>query len=122
MPALDHDRLAAHRTIDMTTTGRRSGLPRRIEIWWFRIDDRFVITGTPGRRDWLANVRADPDVVIHVDGIDIPARAVEIFDEQVRRRVMSHPETSWYRSAAELERLVATAPMVEIVFEHSAAP
>ena len=51
MSRFEVDHLASHRTIDLTTFGRRSGLPRRIEIWWFQVDDRFVITGTPGRRD-----------------------------------------------------------------------
>lgn len=116
---LDLDRLASHLTIDVTTTGRRSGEPRRIEIWWFRVEGRFVITGTPGRRDWLANVLADPDVVIHVDGMDLPATAVPIDDPVFRRHVFTRPATSWYRTEAELERLVETAPMVEIVFHPS---
>ena len=64
----DLDRLATIRTIDLTTFGRKSGVPRRIEIWWFHVGGRFIITGTPGRRDWLANVKANPTVVIHVDG------------------------------------------------------
>lgn len=113
---LDLDRLAIHRTIDLTTTGRKSGRARRIEIWWFRVDGRFVITGTPGRRDWLANVLADPSVVIHVDGLDIEARAVPIGDAEFRRHVFTRPHTRWYTSQSELDRLVATAPMVEIHF------
>ena len=110
-----HDDLARHRTIDLTTYGRRSGHPRRIEIWWFRVDGRFVITGTPGRRDWLANVRSNADVIIHVDGEDIPARAEEIRDAAFRRSVFSQPETRWYSSQSELDRLVAEAPMIEVI-------
>ena len=52
--------LAAYRTIDLTTVGRRSGRESRIEIWWFLVDGRFFITGTPGARDWYANVTFDP--------------------------------------------------------------
>lgn len=118
MTGIDREALASRRTIDLTTIGRRTGSPRRIEIWWFHIEDRFVITGTPGRRDWLANVLADPQVIIHVDDDDIPARVVPIVDPDFRRRVLTHPDTSWYRSQAELERMVATAPMVEVVLEH----
>jgi hypothetical protein len=111
------DRLAATRTIDMTTIGRRSGTPVRIEIWWFRVDGRFVISGTPGPRDWLANVRADPSIVVHVPFGDFPARAVEIVDPVFRRRFFTDPETSWYTTQSELEDLVATSPMVEVVFD-----
>ena len=54
------EELADDLTIDITTTGRRSGQARRIEIWMLDVDGRFFITGTPGRRDWLANLLADP--------------------------------------------------------------
>lgn len=111
---MDIDRLAQIRTIDLTTMGRTSGEPSRIEIWWFRVDDRFVITGTPGRRDWLANVRAEPRVTIHVDGLDLDATATEIGDRELRRRVFTHPDTSWYMTQVELEALVTDAPMIEI--------
>ena len=36
--------LASDPTIDITTTGRRSGQPRRIEIWMMVVDERFFIT------------------------------------------------------------------------------
>lgn len=113
---LDRQRLALHRTIDLTTIGRKSGEPRRIEIWWFHVDDRFIVTGTPGRRDWLANINANPEVTVHVDGIDIRARAAPIGDPEFRRRVFNHPEISWYKTQAGLDRLVETSPMVEILF------
>jgi deazaflavin-dependent oxidoreductase (nitroreductase family) len=116
---LDFDRLASHRTIELSTTGRRTGKPRRIEIWWFRVDGRFIVTGTPGRRDWLANVIADPGVIVHVDGLDITARAVIVDDETFRRRFFTRPATSWYADQAGLNRLVDTAPMVEVELQDS---
>jgi deazaflavin-dependent oxidoreductase (nitroreductase family) len=114
---MDASALASVRTIDLTTFGRRSGLPRRIEIWWFHVDGRFVITGTPGPRDWFANVMANPKVVVHVDGHDLAGRASVIGDQEFRQRVFSQPETRWYSSQAELDRLVAEAPMIEIDLE-----
>jgi deazaflavin-dependent oxidoreductase (nitroreductase family) len=109
-------RLSSSRTIDLTTTGRKTGRPHRIEIWWFHVDGRFIITGSPGRRDWLANVRANPSVVIHAAGRDLPAKAIEVTDIEEKRKVFTRPDTSWYQTQAELERLVETAPMVEIDF------
>jgi len=111
---VDTTRLASQRTIDLTTVGRRSGQPRRVEIWWFHVDERFIITGSPGRRDWLANIRANPNVIIHIDGQDLAATAREVFDTGFRRRVFTRPETSWYKTQAQLDLLVETAPMVEI--------
>lgn len=113
----DHSDLARYRTIDLTTTGRKTGRSRRIEIWWFRVGGSFVITGTPGRRDWLANIRANPNVTIHVAGRDIRAQATPIEDPQVRKAVFVDSATSWYSTQAELDRLVATSPMVEITLQ-----
>lgn len=111
------------RTIDLTTIGRRSGEPQRIEIWLLDLGARFVVTGTPGPRAWLANVRADPRVVVHVKGggarADLDASAAEVLDPAVRRSVFEHPAAAWYRDRASLEDLVAVAPMIELVFEGS---
>jgi len=112
-------RLAATRTIEITTVGRRSGLPRRIEIWWFRFEDRFVVTGTPGRRDWLANLEVDPRMTVHVLGQDLPASARPVTDPDVRRRFFTQggTEVRWYASQAQLDELVDRAPMIEVVLE-----
>jgi hypothetical protein len=39
--------LANDRTIDITTIGRTSGLPRRIETWFYRVDDQIYLAGSP---------------------------------------------------------------------------
>ncbi len=104
-------------TIDITTTGRSSGLPRRLEIWMLDVDGRFFITGTTGRRDWVANLRADPRLVVHLKrhaNADLPARAVFVDDPAMRRTVLEHTSASWYRGQQPLDVLAKTAPMVEI--------
>ncbi len=53
-------------TVDITTTGRLSGEPRRIEIWMYAIAGRYIITGTPGPRDWYANLMAEPGMTLHL--------------------------------------------------------
>jgi deazaflavin-dependent oxidoreductase (nitroreductase family) len=107
-------------TIDVTTIGRRSGQPRRIEIWMLGLDGRYFITGTPGRRDWLANLIANPDFTVHLKrggGVDLRAQAAVVADAATRRRVLEHATARWYRSQVPLEELVAQAPMVEVAFE-----
>lgn len=110
-------RLAATRTVDLTTYGRRSGLPSRVEIWWFYVAERFIITGTPGKRDWYANVLANPEVVIHTPVGDFPARAAVVEERDFRRTVFTHPEIVWYRTQSQLEALVRSAPMIEIFLD-----
>ena len=114
--AADIERLARTRTVDLTTIGRGSGQPRTVEIWWFHVDGRFIITGTPGRRDWLANVRADPTVTISIGDSAFPATAIEIEDDDFKQRVFTDPRIGWYRTQAELDHLVGAAPMIEIHF------
>ncbi len=108
-------------TIDITTTGRRSGLARRIEIWILKIDDQLFITGTPGPRDWFANLLAEPRCTIHLKQqvhADLAAIAEPVPDPAVRKAVMEHLEADWYRNQGEdLDDLVAEAPMVEIVID-----
>jgi deazaflavin-dependent oxidoreductase (nitroreductase family) len=119
------DELTDDPTVDITTTGRRSGAPRRIEIWMLDVGGRYVITGTPGRRDWLANVTADPRIVVHLKRHahrDLGATAVPIEDATTRRHVLEHLAATWYRGQAPIDELVATAPMIEVVFDQPAPP
>ena len=113
------DELRADPTIDITTYGRRTGEPRRIEIWMMDVDGRFFITGTPGPRDWLANLRQDARLIVHLKltaGTDIDATASEVLDETTRRMVLEHLVARWYSDQTTLDHLVADAPMVEVDF------
>jgi len=67
--------------IRFTTTGRKTGLPRTFEstFVWNRDNSSFIVSGYPGKRDWLANMGANPKVIVHTveRGIyyDIPTTA-----------------------------------------------
>ncbi len=105
--------------VDITTTGRKTGLPRRIEIWCHRIDDRIIITGSPGRRNWFANLLANPQFTLHLKGTveaDIFATARIISDPWERRSIMMSEETDWYRrSVGGVDPLLDGSPLVEAV-------
>ena len=53
----------------LTTTGRRTGRPHRIEIW-YAVDGRTVwlLSGGGDSADWVRNLLADPTVSIELDG------------------------------------------------------
>ena len=115
--------LASGLTCDITTTGRVSGKPRRIEIWYFTVDERVYITGTPGPRDWYANLLAQPRFIFHVQQgaqADLPARAIPITDPAERRRIIGEVMrgNSWFRSQSyDLDEWVASSPLVAVEFE-----
>jgi deazaflavin-dependent oxidoreductase (nitroreductase family) len=108
--------LANDRTVDITTIGRRSGQPRRIEIWFHNLDGRIYISGRPGMRGWYANVVAHPDFEFHLKEsaeADIRARAHPITDPAERRRVLSGVLAGIGREGA-LEDWVDHSPLIEV--------
>src|SRR6266851_9420434 len=102
--------LTRGRNVDITTTGRRSGEPRRIEIVFHNIDGRIFISGTPypKKRNWLANLEAKPNFTFHLKGrvrADLPATARVIDDEDERRAVLPHIARAWRRD--DIDRMVS---------------
>lgn len=60
----------------LTTTGRRSGQPREIEIWFTSRDGRYYLIAEHGERaQWVRNLRARPAVSVRVGAVTRPARA-----------------------------------------------
>ena len=110
--------LATDRTIDITTVGRATGQPRRIETWFYRVGDRFFLSGSPGRRDWYANLLADPRFTFHLKRsvvADLPARATPIPNPAERREVMAAILAD-LNQPDDLEAWVAGSPLLEIAF------
>lgn len=51
----------------LTTTGRRSGQPHRIEIWFALVDGVvYLLSGGRDRSDWVRNLEVSPDVVLEI--------------------------------------------------------
>lgn len=112
--------LDADMTIDITTIGRRSGEPRRIEIWYVLVEGRCFIVGTPAPRDWMANLRVEPAFTFHLKEsieADLSAQATEVMDEPTRRMVFESDVARWYRNQCPLDDLIASAPVVEVTFD-----
>jgi deazaflavin-dependent oxidoreductase (nitroreductase family) len=107
-------------TIDITTTGRKSEEPRRLEIVFHNIDGRIYISGTPfaRKRRWLLNLEANPHFTFHLKGktrADLPATARVIDDEAERRAILPHIARAWGRD--DLERMVRYSPLIEVTFD-----
>ena len=112
----DSDRLAEILTVDFTTAGRRSGRPITVEIWWFRVAGRFIITGTPGPRDWLANIRSNPAARVGTPLGVFEVLASEVTEHDARREAFEDPRLRWYSTQSELDQLVAHSPMIMLEF------
>jgi hypothetical protein len=127
--AIERDTPLEQRTIDITTTGRRSGKPHRIEIVFYRSEESVYLSGIPASRprDWLINLVAQPNFIFHLKhGVvaDLPAVATVITDPNERRRVLRRfvdefnerngPDSGW--PAAVLDDWVASSPLVRVDF------
>jgi hypothetical protein len=125
--------LLDERTVDIVTTGRRSKTARTTEIWTTVVGGTTYICGTPNAsqpgverkpRDWLANLVTTPEFVVRLKTsvpVDLPATAVRVNDPAERRRVLTAPNTEYYRNAVSLDAAIAHSPMVRVHFTGDAA-
>jgi len=52
----------------LTTIGRRTGRPHRIEIWFAAHNERlYLLSGGRERSDWVRNIQANPRVTVELD-------------------------------------------------------
>jgi deazaflavin-dependent oxidoreductase (nitroreductase family) len=117
--------LARGGVIDITTIGRRTGRPRRLEIVFHNIGGRIYVSGMPfeRRRSWLANLEAQPEFTFHLKGAvkaDLPARARIIEDENERRKILAPIATFWKRK--DLDRMVRQSPLIEVLLAGPETP
>ncbi len=75
----------------LTTRGRRTGRPHRIEIWYATGGDEaslYLLAGGGRSSDWVQNLLADPNVQVELDGVVRPAvaRIIATDDEAERAR------------------------------------
>lgn len=111
--------LAEDRTIDITTIGRRSGEPRRIETWFHNLAGEIYLTGTPGKRDWYANLVHHPAFTFHLKETataDLDARALPITETEDRRSILQTILARLDREG-EVDRWVEESPLVRVVLD-----
>lgn len=81
---VDH---AGDECCDIVTTGRRTGAPHRVEIW-FGVESGtlYPISGNGPTADWYRNMLAHPEVVVEVAGRACAGVARDVVDPSERRR------------------------------------
>lgn len=93
---------------DITTIGRKTGHPRRIEIYFHQFDGNYYLTGRPGRkRDWEANIQDNPEFTLHLKrGIsaDVPVVGEPEPDPGERARILRRALIeSWESDPSDVE-------------------
>jgi deazaflavin-dependent oxidoreductase (nitroreductase family) len=73
-------RFADEKVLNLTTVGRKTGLPREIEIWFVVHDERFYLFAeTRERAGWVRNIQQNPRVSVRIGtaSIDGTARVLD---------------------------------------------
>jgi deazaflavin-dependent oxidoreductase (nitroreductase family) len=95
----------------LTTTGRATGRPHRIEIWFgLDGDTLYMLSGGRDRSDWVRNLRNDPRVTVEIGDAAFAGEARVVADgpEDERARQLVHDKyaqsyggdlTGWRRTS-----------------------
>ncbi len=101
----------------LTTTGRKSDAPHRIEIW-FALDDGalYLLSGGRDRSDWVRNLQANPNVSVEL-GTETFAGVAQVLapdtpgDRHARELLVTK-----YRKGNDLEEWGRTSLPIMITF------
>ena len=105
-----------HQRVAITTTGRRTGRPHRVEVRLHNVGGRLFIMAGGGRRDWYANMLVHPAFMLHLQGsaaADLEATATPIVDDAKRRSILRALLVQLGRPE-EVEERSASSPLVRV--------
>jgi deazaflavin-dependent oxidoreductase (nitroreductase family) len=109
--------LTTDRLVDISTTGRKTGNPHRIDIIFHFFDERIYLSGMPGRKkDWVVNLLANPEFAFHIKQSfqrDLPALAKTVSDNKMRKKVLAFITSKW-DDVQDLEMWVESGTLIEV--------
>jgi deazaflavin-dependent oxidoreductase (nitroreductase family) len=87
---------------DLTTIGRKSGLPRTVELRFTYHQGSFYASSSRVKgKHWCENLLENPSVVITVKGQKVAGLARQINDDKLRREILAARD-----SLSDLDRIV----------------
>lgn len=109
--------LAGHPLLVMTSTGAKTGEPRRAILTYSRDGNDYVVAGSasgaPTDPAWLLNVQADPEVTVEAEAREFRARA-SVADGAARDRLWERHVEALPHFAAYPEQSGRVIPMVRL--------
>ena len=79
----------------LTTLGKKTGLPRQIEIWFTAHQGRFYVIAEHATSKWVQNVEAHPEAEVRIHEQKFPVRA---------RAISSATEAELHQTVAKLSQ------------------
>jgi deazaflavin-dependent oxidoreductase (nitroreductase family) len=118
------DRWQAEDFCYLTTTGRRTGRPHEIEIWFGSRDGRlYMLSGGLDQVDWVKNLRVEPRVRVRIGDETRAGIAYEVQDpaeDALARRLLAAKYQGW-RDGQPMSGWARTALPVAVEFPESVA-
>jgi deazaflavin-dependent oxidoreductase (nitroreductase family) len=110
----------------LTTTGRRSGLPRTVELW-FVLNGRtlYFLSGGGESSDWVRNAGVNPRVSVHLGSNDFAGtarRPVPGADEDTNARHAMATKYQGWREGRPLSSWAARSPSLAVDLDPDPAP
>ena len=93
--------LAAEQFCYLETTGRVTGRPHTVEMWFAASEDGatvFCLSGGGDRSDWVKNLRANPALRVRVGGVFFPATGRIVLgeaEEPLARQALATKYYGW---------------------------
>jgi deazaflavin-dependent oxidoreductase (nitroreductase family) len=109
----------------LTTTGRRSGRPHTVEMWFAASGRRlYLLAGNGERADWVRNLRANPRVTVRF-GDEVRSGLARVVADRAAdseaRRLLAGKYQAW-REGLPLSTWARTALPVVIELDEVGSP
>jgi deazaflavin-dependent oxidoreductase (nitroreductase family) len=87
MTSVNRESVADKQVLYLTTIGRRTGLPRQVEIWFVVYGERFYLFAEMGEAaGWVKNIRHNHNVTVRVGERQFAGTA-RLLDHQADRKL-----------------------------------
>jgi deazaflavin-dependent oxidoreductase (nitroreductase family) len=108
--------LSAEEYCYLTTTGRVSGRPHEIEIWFGVQNNILYLLSGSGKSDWVKNLRKGPAVTVRIAKHTFKgtARVVNEQEEELRARYLVAEKYQEWEDGRTLSQWARTALVVGI--------
>jgi deazaflavin-dependent oxidoreductase (nitroreductase family) len=111
---------AGDRVCHLQTTGRASGRPRTIEIWFATDGERiYLLAGGRHRAHWVRNLLVEPSVRVRIGGQTFGGRA-RVIEGEEREELARHLVAAKYQdwsNGRPLSAWAAGSLPVEVAFD-----
>jgi deazaflavin-dependent oxidoreductase (nitroreductase family) len=71
----DLEKVKGEKFIYLTTTGRKTGKPHTVELWFAISDNRIFLSHEGAMTDWMKNIQKKGDVNVKIGNIKLAGRA-----------------------------------------------